>query len=751
MQGVGFRPWVYQLAHRLRVTGTVKNGPEGVTIDAFAPAPVLDELLVRLETELPPAARIERLRWHPLEAEAPSGFAILPSDRGASGPARASIPPDLAMCEACREEIHDPAARRFQYPFTNCTHCGPRFSIATSIPYDRPRTTMAGFPLCADCRREYEDPLDRRFHAQPIACPACGPRLAWLDAKGHRLAVADPLEAAALRLLAGDIVAVRGLGGFHLVCDALADDVVRELRRRKHRDEKPLAVMVRDLPAARAYGTLDRQETALLTSPARPIVLVAMKDGLAPSVAPGFRQIGLFLPYTPLHELLLARVGRPLVMTSGNRSDEPMAVENDEAVTRLAGIADFFLVHDRPIATRTDDSVARVIAGEPVLLRRARGYVPGSFSAPVAFSEPVLAVGGQLKNTFCLGNRELLTLGPHVGDLDELSTTESYAAMIDRLERFLEVKPEVLAHDLHPDYETTRYARERPARLRIGVQHHHAHVAAVMAEHGLQGPVVGVAFDGTGYGPDGAAWGGEVLLAGYAGYERVATVRGLHLAGGERAIRDAWRVALAVLDDAFDGAPPLASLPLFATVAERDVANVRQVLRAGLQVVQAHGVGRVFDAAGALVLGRPRASFEAQLAMTLEQSADGHGDPYPFDLDRTRTPWEIDLRPMWRALVKELIAGRPASLVSARFHATLGAATAATVRAVLDRENVRPVVLAGGCFGNARLTAEVLRRLDGLDVHLPRRVPPGDGGLALGQAVVAAARLADHQFLEGAS
>lgn len=741
VQGVGFRPWVYQLARQLQLAGTVKNGPDGVTIDAFGAPPVLDELLARLKTELPPAARIDRLEWKPLDAEAPTSFAILGSDT--TGPGRASIPADLAMCDACRDELHDVTARRFHYPFTNCTHCGPRFSIATSIPYDRPRTTMTGFPLCADCRAEYENPLDRRFHAQPIACPACGPRLSWLDAKGQLISLAEPLEHAAKRLLAGDIVAVRGLGGFHLACDAQAENVVRELRRRKHRDEKPLAVMVPNLAAAQALATLGPDEVALLTSAARPIVLAPVRSGtsLAPAVAPGFAQLGVFLPYTPLHELLLELVGRPLVMTSGNRSDEPMAVENDDAVSRLAGIADGFLVHDRPIATRTDDSVARIVDGAPMLLRRARGFVPESLAAPVPFKEPVLAVGGQLKNAFCVGAGTRLTLGPHVGDLDDLSTVEDAARMIDRLEHFLEVAPDVIAHDLHPDYESTRYARERSAHTRIAVQHHHAHVAAVMAEHGLRGPVIGVAFDGTGYGTDGAAWGGELLVATYAGFERVATLRPMGLAGGEKAIRDAWRVALAVLDDAFDGAPPLERLPLFDAIVANDVGNVRQLLKTGLQVTRAHGAGRVFDAAAALILGRARSSFEAQLAMTLEQTATGEGAPWPFELDRSTTPWELDLRPMWRALVRDMLAGRPPSELAASLHATLVAATAHTVRAVAVREGTRAVVLGGGCFANARLTSGVRSLLNDFDVSLPRRVPAGDGGLALGQAVVAAAQL----------
>lgn len=742
VQGVGFRPWVYQLARELELTGSVKNGPEGVIIDAFGPPSSLDQLLQRLETELPPAAHIEHLEWKALESQPPQGFQILHSE--VTGAARASIPADLAMCEACREEINDPAARRFHYPFTNCTHCGPRFSIATSIPYDRPRTTMKDFPLCAACRNEYEDPKDRRFHAQPIACPRCGPRLAWLDAQGAPVKVGEPIEWAAALLESEGIVALRGLGGFHLACDATRENAVTELRRRKRRDEKPLAVMVPDLATAAALADLSPVELTLLASAARPIVLVTARQPstLAPSIAPGSRQLGLFLPYTPLHELLLSRVKRPLVMTSGNLSDEPMAVENDEAVSRLRGIADGFLVHDRPIATRTDDSVARVVNGAPMLLRRARGFVPLAIHSPRSFTEPVLAVGGQLKNTFCVGARSLLTLGPHVGDLDDLSTFQGFEVMVQRLEQFLEVKPEVIAHDLHPDYQSTHYAKVRGARLLVPVQHHHAHVAAAMAEHGLEGPVLGVAFDGTGLGFDGTAWGGEFLLADYAGFQRLGTLRAMQLVGGERAIRDAWRVTLAVLDDAFDGAPPLERLPLFEKLTQRDVVNVRQLLRTGFQVIAAHGAGRAFDAAGALLLVQPRAHFEAQLAMALEQTALGEAEPWPFELQRV-APWQLDLRPMWRAMVADLLAGAPAPLLAARFHATLGAGTAAMVHALLEREGPHPVVLTGGCFANDRLVREVLRRLEGLEVHLPGRVPPGDGGLALGQAVIAAARMTE--------
>jgi hydrogenase maturation protein HypF len=743
VQGVGFRPWVYHLARDLGVAGSVQNGPEGVTIDAFAPAPVLDELVARLASDPPAAARIDAVAWSPLVSAAPAGFAIVAS--ASAGAPRASIPPDLATCDACAREIRDPAARRYRYPFTNCTHCGPRFSIATAVPYDRPSTTMAGFPLCADCQREYDDPGDRRFHAQPIACPRCGPRLALLDTAGAPTSAADPIAAVAALLARGHIVALRGLGGFHLACLAHRDDVVRELRRRKRRDEKPFAVMVRDLPAARALADLDPAAAALLGSPARPIVLVDRRgDGLAASVAPGARQLGLFLPYTPLHELLLDAVDAPLVMTSGNVSDEPMAVDSDEAVARLRGIADGFLVHDRPIATRSDDSVARIVAGAPMLLRRARGFVPAPLPVPIRFAAPVLAVGGQLKNTFCLGIDGLATLGPHVGDLDDLATYESFTAMIDRCERFLGVRPAVVAHDLHPGYQSTRYAEGRTADVHIAVQHHHAHVAAVMAEHRLAGPAVGVAYDGTGYGSDGTAWGGEILVAGYASFERVATFRPLPLPGGERAIHQPWRVALAVLDDAFGGDPPLSGLALFdpARVAPRELAAVRQLVATGAGVVRAHGVGRAFDAAAALVLARPRARFEAQLAMALEQVAEpGRGRVYHFAIDTAATPWQIDLRPTWRAVVDDLGAGVAPARIAARFHDTIAAATVRVVAAIRAERGDLPVVLGGGCFQNARLAGAVVAGLAGTPTYLPRQVPPGDGGLALGQAAVAAARL----------
>ncbi|HEU4612708.1 MAG TPA: carbamoyltransferase HypF, partial [Kofleriaceae bacterium] len=499
VQGVGFRPWVYRIAHELGVAGRVHNHARGVTVEAFAGEPTLEALVARLR-EPPLPARVRELTAEPIPAEPATDFVIVHS---AEGGARAlSIPPDLATCPECEREILDPGNRRFHYPFTNCTACGPRFTIATGVPYDRPATTMAPFVMCPACQREYDEPTDRRFHAQPNACPVCGPQLALWDRAGIDLVAADPLRQAAARIACGEIVALKGLGGFHLACDATRADTIAVLRTRKHRDEKPFAVMVADLDHARAYAQLSPAEEALLCSPERPIVLVARRAGtdLVREVAPDTELVGLMLPYTPLHHLLLRLLQRPLVMTSANPSDEPICADNAEAVRRLGSIADALLVHDREIATRCDDSVARVIAGKPTLLRRSRGYVPRAIALPRAVERPVLAVGAQLKNTFCIATADSAYLGPHIGDLENLAALEFFEAAVARMEEILRVAPRVIAHDLHPGYLSTQYARSRAADVQlVAVQHHHAHVASAMAEHGLAGPVIGVAYDGTGW------------------------------------------------------------------------------------------------------------------------------------------------------------------------------------------------------------------------------------------------------------
>jgi hydrogenase maturation protein HypF len=741
VQGVGFRPWAYRLAREEGVTGRVCNDAAGVTIDAFGSAEMLDEFVQRLATGTPGAAEIRELLAEPLVPELLDAFSIVDSVHGADR--HISIPPDLATCPTCVQEIFDPSNRRFGYAFTNCTECGPRFTIARDSPYDRASTTMAPFRMCRACEDEYARVEDRRFHAQPNACPVCGPALMLVTPQRGNVGSLHPIADAAAALRRGDVVAVKGLGGFHLACDATDADVIARLRVRKHRDEKPFAVLVRDLDQARAVAELTDADERLLATVERPIVLVRRREQsvLAPNVAPRNPLVGLLLPYTPLHHLLAEHVKHPLVMTSANVSEEPLAYRNDDAIARLTDIADLMLMHDREIETPCDDSVARVIAGGPTVLRRARGYVPRSIEVLAPFRVPVLACGGLLKNTFCLGRGSAAWLGPHVGDLENAETYHAFQNSIARMERFLRVAPEIVAHDLHPDYMSTTYALARPGCPTIAVQHHHAHVASAMAEHGLGGPVYGVAYDGTGYGTDGTAWGGELMLVRYDGFERIATLRGLRLAGGDMAIRQPWRITLALLEDAFDGHPPLESLPLFHEVPASTLAAVRRLLATGLRCPTAHGAGRYFDGIGALVLERHAAGYEGQIALEWNGVAEpSERGSYPYDIDRRSSPWTVDLRPMVREIVCEALAGRPASMISARFHNTLVAATAEAVRAAAREHGRLPVVLTGGCFQNPRLAETLAADLEEqFTVYLHRRVPPGDGGLALGQAAVAAA------------
>ena len=733
VQGVGFRPWVYRIAHEIGVAGRVHNHARGVTVEAFVAATELDALVARLR-EPPPPAHVRELVAEPIPGEATDEFVIVHSAQG--GPRALSIPPDLATCPDCEREIQDPGNRRFHYPFTNCTACGPRFTIATGVPYDRPATTMAPFVMCPACQREYDDPLDRRFHAQPNACPVCGPRLVLLDRDGVEILSGDPVRDVAIRIAHGEIAAIKGLGGFHLACDATRGDVIASLRKRKLRDEKPFAVMVKDLAAARALAELSAAEADLLAAPERPIVLVPRRGDapLAREIAPDTELVGLMLPYTPLHHLLLRAVGRPLVMTSANPSDEPICADNDEAVARLGAIADVLLVHDREIATRCDDSVARVIGGKPTLLRRSRGYVPRPIALAHRVAQPVLAVGAQLKNTFCIADGDSAYLGPHVGDLENLAAFAFFESAVARMEEILRVRPVVIAHDLHPGYMSTQYARGRAdgARL-VAVQHHHAHVASAMAEHGLAGPVIGVAYDGTGWGTDGTAWGGEILLASYRDFTRLATFRPVALAGGDAAIRQPWRIALALVDDALGEDAPLA-LPVFADLPARSLAVVRDMLRHGVNAPRARGIGRFFDGVGALVLGRTQATYEGQLAVAwnLAAAAGDHGT-YPFAI----AGGEIDLRPLVRAVVADLADRVPAPIISARFHAALVDVTVDRVRAAVATHGSLPVVLTGGAFHNPLLAEGIANRLQGLDVHVHGEVPPGDGGIALGQAMIA--------------
>ena len=740
VQGVGFRPWIYRLATSQGLAGHVRNDATGVTIEAFGTEEAIDRFLRSLDDAPPPAAVIREVRTWAIPPEAIDEFSIVHSEQTAER--RVSIPPDLATCAECVSEIFDPADRRYRYAFTNCTNCGPRFTITRDVPYDRPVTTMAAFRMCPACQREYDDVANRRFHAQPNACPVCGPRLELRSPDGG-IVEADAIPAVAAALTAGRVVAIKGLGGFHLACDATSADAVRRLRVRKRRDEKPFAVMVQDLARAAEIALLSDDERRLLASIERPIVLAARRGqgGLAAEVAPDNPLVGVMLPYTPLHHLLMRQVGRPLVMTSANLSEEPLAYRNHEALQRLAGIADLFLMHDREIETRCDDSVARVIAGSAVVLRRARGYVPRGINVSPAFEVPVLACGALLKNTFCIGTGDTAYLGPHIGDLENLETYRSFEEAVARMERFLRVTPHVIAHDLHPEYMSTTYALGRPEEIRIGVQHHHAHVVSAMAEHGLAAPVIGVAYDGTGYGTDGTAWGGEVLVTRHDSFERVATLRPVALAGADMAIRQPWRIALALLEDAFDGEVPIDELRLFSTVRPADLAVVRQMLVAGFRSPLAHGAGRYFDGIGALVLAKPDARNEGQVALQWNGTADpAETGRYGYAVDYGQSPWQLDFRPMVRDVVRDLRAGVSPATISGRFHNTVAAATAEVTRRTAHAYGALPVVLTGGCFQNALLAERIVSELaPSLAVYLHRQVPPGDGGIALGQAVAAAA------------
>jgi len=733
VQGVGFRPTVYRVARGLGLAGLVRNDSDGVWIEVEGLVEPVDRFVEALRSDLPPLARIDRLEVSALELRGDRDFVILHSSGRASG--RAIVPPDVATCDACLGEMNDPADRRHRYPFINCTDCGPRYTIVRDLPYDRARTTMAVFTLCPDCRAEYEDPGSRRFHAEPVACAACGPRIRFRDESGSALEEEAALLAAAAALRAGRIVAVKGIGGYHLAVDATQPEAVERLRERKRRPHKPLALMVRTLEEARALIRLGPEAEESLRSPARPIVLATAVPGaaVAPGIAPGLDELGVMLAYAPLHHLLLCAGPPILVMTSGNRSEEPIARDDDAARERLAGIADAFLSHDREIHTRADDSVVRIVAGAPQPVRRSRGWVAAGISLPFE-GPPLVAVGPQLKNTVCLVRGDEAFLGPHVGDLDGLEARAFFEEVIDKMSRLLGVAPEAVAHDLHPDYGSTRWALGSGLQ-RVPVQHHHAHVVSCLVDAGvaLDGPAIGIAFDGTGCGPAGDLWGGEFLLFDWVGFQRRGHLLPLALPGGEAAIREPWRLGLAALHDA--GLPEQL---LLAPVDPVRRARVAQLLSGA---VRAAGAGRWFDAAAALCGFGGSVSYEGQAAIELEALAVDVSEPYPFEL--AGEPFVVDLRPVVRGISADLVSGRPVPEVAGRFHETMARAVSAGCRRIRELSDVRTVALSGGCFQNRRLTERslALLRADGFDVLLHRRVPPNDGGVSLGQAAVAAARL----------
>ncbi len=721
VQGVGFRPFVYRLAASLKLAGNVRNASDGVVIEVEGPAAAVDEFLCRLRTDAPPLASIETLR---AEDRDPTGETCFHIDRSVEDEAKfAMVPPDIATCDECRADFLDPSNRRYLYPFTNCTNCGPRYTIIRDIPYDRPNTTMSAFQMCAECQREYDDPLDRRFHAQPNACPVCGPALSMELSEARSL------------LKAGAVVAIKGLGGFHLACDAENDAAVRRLRERKRRSDKAFALMVRDIEAARKFGVVTPADETALANPRRPIVLMPRREGcsISAAVAPGNRNIGVMLPYTPLHQLLFQDGIEALVMTSGNMSEEPIVSRNEET-GRLAALADRFLVHNRDIQTRVDDSVVRCFEGTPRMIRRSRGYAP----QPVELGRPVaevLAVGGELKNTFCLTKGSYAILSQHIGDLENLETLEFFEETLRHMKRFFRVEPRAVAYDLHPGYMSTNYALDLDLEA-IGVQHHHAHIASCMAENHVREKVIGVAFDGTGYGLDGAVWGGEFLVCDYAGFHRAAHFKYVPMAGGDTAIREPWRIALGYLREAFGEQLP--DLPMLRRVDAGKVRGVSAALARRVNVVDTSSCGRLFDAVSAICGLRLETNYEGQAAIELEMKAADIEGAYDLEMH----DGEIDTRPLIRAVSGDVLKGRPVEEISAKFHNAVARAIAGTVTAIGRAERIGKVALSGGTFQNFYLLtrAVALLRSAGFEVLLHSAVPANDGGLSLGQAVVASER-----------
>ncbi|MBI2406773.1 MAG: carbamoyltransferase HypF [Gemmatimonadetes bacterium] len=738
VQGVGFRPFVHRLATRFGLTGWVRNVAGTVEIRLEGPDDQLDAFDAALRAEAPSVSRIDAVWSVDAESEGATTFTIAESE---DADTLRPVPPDLAICEECERELFDAADRRYRHPFITCTNCGPRYTVIDALPYDRERTSMKAFALCPRCAAEYAAPDDRRFHAETVACPDCGPRV-WFEGGGaDRVAEGDSaVRMAATALRMGAVVGVRGLGGFHLAVDATNDAAVRRLRARKQRDAKPLAVMVRTLDDARAVARIDEREAAVLTSSARPIVLLTPRDGtpLASALAPGLDRIGLLLAYTPLHHLLLAAVGRPLVMTSGNLSEEPIAIGLEEGRARLRPLVDAFLMHDRDIVSRCDDSVVRIAKPHEILMRRARGYAPVPIALPVASPEPLVAVGAQLKNTFALARDGQAFVSPHIGDLDELAALEHWQEAYTRYRALFRVAPTFAVRDLHPGYLSTRVAEELGLRRVIAVQHHHAHVAAVAAEHGVTTPVVGLAFDGTGYGDDGNVWGAEALISDLSGYRRVGQMRYVPLPGGDAAAREPWRVAVGF--ETLAGWPSEAfGLAYYGVPTSMREGAHQQVLK-GVNAPMASSLGRLFDAAAAVLGVRRHASFEGQAAMELEALAgDLPAAPLPFPTYEQDNRLHLDPVPLLQALGEGRRHGVDVALLAARFHESVVEAAVDLARLIAGSFALDTVVLSGGAFQNARLLTRIARRLAEarLRVLVPHLLGPNDGAISYGQAAVA--------------
>ncbi len=741
VQGVGFRPFVHRLALRCDLAGWVRNASGDVQIHVEGSPDHIAAFVHALRAEAPPLAQIDELRNETCAPAKLATFTILESRREAGR--RQPISPDVALCAACEAELFDRHNRRYRYPFITCTDCGPRFTVIDAMPYDRERTSMRAFTQCDTCRHEYTTPGDRRYHSETNSCPSCGPKL-WLEGPGVSV-TDDPIRAAAALLAAGRIVAIRGLGGFHLAVDATDERAVARLRARKDREAKPFAVMVRTLADARKLGVVGESEAALLTSRERPIVLLRSRraGALARWVAPGLDSVGVMIAYTPLHHLLCDLVRHPLVMTSGNQSEEPIAISNEDAQERLAAIADAFLLHDRDIVARYDDSVVRVAGATTVFLRRARGYAPLPLKLPLPSPKPLIAVGPHLKNTFTLVQGNDAYVSQHIGDLENLETLSHWRAAFDAYRRLFRLEPEVAVRDLHPGYMSTRIAGDLGLERIIPVQHHHAHVAAVLAEHGCTGRAIGIAFDGTGYGDDGNVWGAEFFEADLTSYRRVGQLRYARMPGGDLAAREPWRAALGYLALDPDAAHAFTYILDAVHINMRNIALQQMVRR--LNAPLASSMGRLFDAAGAVLGVSLDNQFEGQTAMLLESLAGARtAQPLPFPMAATAEgTWILDPLPMLIALGEQRAQGVPVEELAARFHESIAAGSDQLAARLAADAGLGTVVLSGGCFQNARLLVSLRARLEarGLRVLVPRQLSPNDGAVSYGQAAVAAALL----------
>jgi hydrogenase maturation protein HypF len=746
VQGVGFRPFVYQLAHTHGLTGWVLNTSAGVDMEVEGPAEAIRHFVGDLEAESPPLARIESIAATDHPARGYQQFEIRRSlsQEGAYQ----LISPDIATCHDCLAELLDPRDRRYRYPFTNCTNCGPRFTIIEDIPYDRPLTTMRDFVMCPQCQAEYENPLDRRFHAQPNACPVCGPHLTLTDADGTTISATDEISATVQLLEQGEILAIKGLGGFHLACDATNDKAVQRLRERKRRPAKPMAVMMATMDHIRTHCLVSDEEERLLTSAQCPIVLLHWKptSTVSPLVAPGNRYLGVMLPYTPLHHVLIREIDRPLVMTSGNLSEEPIATDNEEALVRLGGIADHFLFHNRDIYARYDDSVWMVAEERAQPLRRSRGYAPFPIRLPFK-ARQVLACGTELKNTFCATKDEYAFLSQHIGDMENLETLEHFQTSIALYERLFRLQPETVAYDLHPDYLATRYALSLgPSKRLVPVQHHHAHIVSCMVDNEVQEPVIGVALDGTGYGLDGQIWGGEFLVADAHGFRRAGYLRYVPLPGGEAAIRNPYRMAISHLLSLLGEEGLGSALPFLGDVDPQEVEVIKQQVARKINTPLTSSCGRLFDAVSAVLGFQGEASYEGQAAIQLEMMAYGvdDGGGYPFAILERDEARVVDVSDTWGGILHDLRAGVPAQVIAARFHNTVVQLIVHACAGISQETGLGHVALSGGCFQNRLLltrTTNVLREA-GFHVLTHHQVPCNDGGVSLGQAVIAHAQCA---------